>query len=119
MIGQVRDLNGHQEEGFTLHWGYLIVGIALAVGAVIILLALGWRWLWLVPAAAVGLFALGFVSSLFEGRWLAVTPEHVRRGVPATCSECGAEWDLVIGATGFKTRCPIRGHRERGHLLDS
>ena len=112
-------MNGQHERGFTLHFGYLIVGITLVAGAAIILLTLGWRWLWLIPAAAVAFWALMFVISVFESRWLAVTPDHVRRGVPANCSECGEELSVVLGATRFKTACPICGHREAGRLLDT
>jgi hypothetical protein len=112
-------LNGQQEEGFTLHFGCLIVGIALAVAGVIIFLTAGWRWLWLIPAAAVSLWVLMFIVSLFESRWLAVTPEHVQRGVPAHCSQCGEGLSVVISATRFKTRCPICGHRESGHFSGS
>ena len=112
-------MNGHHEDGFTLHFGCLILTIALAAGAVMILLTVGWRWLWLVPAAAIAFWALMFVSTVFESRWLAVTPEHVRRGVPANCASCGEELLIVVGSTRFKTTCPICGHRESGHLLES
>ena len=112
-------MNGEQEEGFTLHWGCVIVGAILAAGAAVILMTLGWRRLWLVPAAAVGLWVLMFVISVFEDGWLAVTPEHVRRGVPATCTECGEAWAVIAGKTRFKTRCPICGHRGSGDLLES
>lgn len=110
-------MNGHDEEGFTLHFGCLIVAIAMAAGAVIILVSLGWRWLWMVPAAAAAFWALMFVSSVFESRWLAVTLEHVRRGVPG--ANCGEELLVVVGSTRFKTTCPICGHRGSGHLLES
>ncbi len=109
---------GQQEEGFALHWGYVIVGAILAAGTAVILMILSWRWLWLVPAAAVGLWVLLIVISVFEGGWLAVTPEHLRRGVPATCSECGEDWAVIVGKNRFKTRCPICGHRGSGGLLE-
>lgn len=112
-------MNGQHEEGFTLHWGCVIVGASLAAGAAAILMLLSWRWLWLVPAAAVGLWLLLFAISVLEDGWLAVTPEHVRRGVPATCSECGEGWDVIVGKTRFKTRCPICGHKGAGELLES
>ncbi len=111
-------MNGQHEEGFTLHWGCVIVGVILAGSAAVILMILGWRWLWLVPAAAVGLWVLMIVISVFEGGWLTVTPEHLRRGVPATCTECGEEWAVIVGKNRFKTRCPICGHRGSGDLLE-
>ena len=117
--GKVRDLNGQHEEGFTIHFGCLILGIALAAGAVIILLTLGWRWLWMVPAAAVAFWVLMFVISVFESRWLAVTHEQVRRGVPANCANCGEGLLVAGGATRYKTMCPICGHRGTGRLLES
>ena len=97
----------------------MIVGAILAAGAAAIVMILSWRWLWLVPAAAMGLWVLMFVISVFEDGWRTVTPEHVRRGVPATCTECGEEWDVIVGKTRFKTRCPICGHRESSDLLES
>jgi energy-coupling factor transporter transmembrane protein EcfT len=112
-------VNGQQEEGFTLHWGCLIVGAILSAGAVVIFVTLGWRWLWIIPAAAVGFWAIMLVISVFEDRWLAVTPQHLRRGVPAECSACGEEWDVIVGKTRFKTRCPICGHRGSGDLLET
>ncbi len=96
----------------------MIVGVILAGSAAVILMILSWRWLWLVPAAAVGLWVLMLVISVFEGGWLAVTPEQVRRGVPATCTECGEEWAVIVGKNRFKTRCPICGHRGSGDLLE-
>ena len=117
--GRFRDLSGHQEEGFTLHFGCLILGITLAAGAVFIPLMLGWRWLWLVPAGAVAFWALIFVISVFESRWLAVTRENVRRGVPANCANCGEALLVAGGATRYKTTCPICGHSGSGRLLES
>jgi len=116
---RIQALNGQHEEGFTLHFGCLILGLLLAVGAVVILLTLGWRWLWLIPAAAVAFWALMFVTSVFESRWLAVTPDHVRRGIPANCSECGEELLVVLSGTRFKTVCPICGQRGAARLLDT
>ena len=95
------------------------MGAILAASAAVILVTLGWRKLWLVPAAAVGLWVLMIAITVFQDRGLAVTPEHVRRGVPATCTECGQEWDVIVGKTRFKTRCPICGHRGSGDLLES
>ena len=95
----------------------MIVGVILAAGAAVILMQLGWRWLWLVPAAAAGLWVLMFVISVFEDGWRTVTPEHVRRGVPASCTECGEAWSVIARKTRFKTRCPICGHRGAGNLL--
>ncbi len=97
----------------------MIVGAILAAGAAAILMTLSWRWLWLVPAAAVGLWVLMFVISVFEDRWRAVTPEHVRRGVPPTCTECGETWSVIAGKKRFKTRCPICGHKGSGDLQES
>ena len=112
-------MNRQQEQGFTLHWGWVIFGAMLAAGGAAILMTLSWRWLWLVPAAAVGLWVLIFVVSVFEDRWRAVTPEHVGRGVPPTCTGCGETWSVIAGKTRFKTRCPICGHRGSGDLLES
>ncbi len=112
-------MNGQHEEGFTLHWGCVIVGAILAAGAAVILMILSWRWLWLVPAAAVGLWVLMIVITIFEDGWLAVTQEHIRQGAPASCTACGEEWSVKIGKTRFKTRCPICGHTESGDLTES
>ena len=112
-------MNGKQEGGVHIHWGCLILTIVLVVGSVIVFLALGWRWLWLMPAFVAAVYALMFINSVIEDRWLAVTPEHIRRGVPAKCSECDYELDVVISSSSFKTRCPICGHKSSGHFSDS
>lgn len=112
-------MNGQQEGQFSIHWGCLILAVVLAAAAVVILITLGWRWLWLVPAAAVALYVLMFVNSVIEDRWRAVTAEHVRRGVPANCSECGEELDVAVSKTRFKTRCPICGDARSGRLSDT
>ena len=109
-------MNGHQEGGFFIHWGCLILTIIAVVGGGVILLTLGWRWLWLVPAFIVAVYALMFINSLVEDRWLAVTEEHVRRGVPGKCSECGYELDVLVRSSNFKTRCPMCGHNTTGQL---
>jgi hypothetical protein len=103
--------NGHDNDGCTLHFGYVFF---IFVPGVLIWLFLGWRRLWLVLPWVAAVWLFFFALSLIEDRWRAVTPDDIAKGVPPGCPECGNERDIIRKKSGYTVRCPICGFKDTG-----